>query len=369
MATLQLNNIGKTFPGRRGTPATVAVNDLTLHAAAGEIVGLLGSSGCGKTTTLRAIAGFVQLSGGEILLDDVAIHNLPPARRGVAMAFEGYALYPPLSVHDNIGFSLLREKKPAAAIGDAVRAIAELLEIEEVLQRRPIAISAGQQQRTSLARALIRRAKLTLLDEPMSQLEPQLRARVRSRVKEYLTRNKLTSVFVTHDQNEAIALADRIAVMEAGVLQQYAAVDELKNRPANLFVAGFIGEPPMNLMRAEVTHSQAGARIKLLHNDAAVGELHLRDAASHITERHAHLGIRPHQVALADDAPLRGKVVSNQWLGDQSHVSVDIGGMRIVAVAPRRLSGLAPGQNIGVDFPADAVLFFSAKSGAVLTPF
>ncbi|MDD9854729.1 MAG: ABC transporter ATP-binding protein [Gammaproteobacteria bacterium] len=367
MAALELRAVSKTY--RVGDREILAVDDLSLSAGDGEIIGLLGSSGCGKTTTLRAIAGFVQLSAGRIAIDGNAIHNLPPARRGVAMAFEGYALYPPLRIRENIGFSLLRERRPGGEIQRAVREIAALLDIEDILDHYPAFASAGQQQRTSLARALIRRAPLTLLDEPMSQLDPQLRAQVRTRVKEYLAAHRLSAVFVTHDQNEAISLADRIAVMEQGRLQQFGTVGELKNRPNNLFVAGFIGEPPMNLMAAEV--EAGGARVKLLGETdnraaAAVGELRLNGAAPDLDAGRAHIGIRPHQVVLADDAPLRGRVISNQWLGDQSHVLVDLGGLRIVVVSAGRVRGLRKGENIGVNFPPDAVIFFSAKDGTAL---
>lgn len=366
MATLDLHAVSKTY--RSGDRDIVAVDRLTLGTADGEIVGLLGSSGCGKTTTLRAIAGFVKITSGRIAIDGADIHNLPPARRGVAMAFEGYALYPPLRIRENIGFSLLRDKKPGGEIERAVRDIAALLDIDDILDQYPAFASAGQQQRTSLARALIRRAPLTLLDEPMSQLDPQLRAQVRTRVKEYLAGHRLSAVFVTHDQNEAITLADRIAVMEQGQLQQFASVGELKNRPSNLFVAGFIGEPPMNLMLAEVQPQPGGgARIKLLHDNAPVAELRLNGrAAPHCGDAVVHLGIRPHQVVLADDAPVRGRVISNQWLGDQSHVLVDLGGLCIVAVSAGRFRALRKGENIGIDFPSEAVIFFSTRDGTAL---
>ena len=365
MATLDLHAVSKTY--RSGGKNTLAVDNLELSVGDGEIVGLLGSSGCGKTTTLRAVAGFVDLSSGAIRLDGADIHRLPPARRGVAMAFEGYALYPPLQVRENIGFSLLRDKKSRAEIDKAVRVIAALLDIDDVLDSYPSSISAGQQQRTSLARALIRRAPVTLLDEPMSQLEPQLRARLRARVKEYLAQNRLTAIFVTHDQNEALALADRIAVMEQGVLQQFATAAELKSHPANLFVAGFIGEPPMNLVPASTQPVNDGVRVTLLHENSPVGALHMSGGDTGILgERFVHAGIRPHQVVLADDAPLRGRVIFNQWLGDQSHVLIDIGGLRIVAVSTVRLPGLRKGAAIGVDWPADAVIFFDPDNGAVL---
>jgi multiple sugar transport system ATP-binding protein len=244
---LTLDRLCKIYRSRGKAPV-LAVDKVDLAAGPGEIVGLLGSSGCGKTSTLRMIAGFEDVSEGAIRAGDRPIHTLPPKDRGVAMAFEGYALYPPLTIRDNIGFALLRERRPREEVTKRVGEVAGLLEIDDILERYPPTISAGQQQRTSLARALVRRAAITLLDEPMSQLEPQLRAILRARIKDYLIEHRMTTVFVTHDQTEAIALADRIAVMEQGVLQQYAPPASLKEEPTNLFVASFIGEPPMNVV-------------------------------------------------------------------------------------------------------------------------
>ncbi|HWL69550.1 MAG TPA: ABC transporter ATP-binding protein, partial [Geminicoccus sp.] len=209
MAELNLTAVDKIYQSR-GKPPVHAVQSVDMAIGDGEIVGLLGSSGCGKTSTLRMIAGFEDVSRGEIRLGSRVLNDLAPAERGVAMAFEGYALYPPLTVRDNVGFALLRARTPRAEIERRVAEIASLLEIGDILDRYPPTISAGQQQRTSLARALIRRADLSLLDEPMSQLEPQLRAILRARIKDFLIEHKMTTVFVTHDQTEALALADRI---------------------------------------------------------------------------------------------------------------------------------------------------------------
>ncbi|MGH6945072.1 MAG: ABC transporter ATP-binding protein, partial [Geminicoccaceae bacterium] len=202
MATLTLDHVSKVY-GPRGANGVRAVDRVDMTIDDGEIVGLLGSSGCGKTSTLRMIAGFESVTEGRIRIGERVINDLPPAGRNVAMAFEGYALYPPLRIRDNIGFALLRDREPRAEVADRVRRIAELLEITDILERYPPTISAGQQQRTSLARALIRKADVFLLDEPMSQLEPQLRAVLRARIKDWLIRRRMTTVFVTHDQTEA----------------------------------------------------------------------------------------------------------------------------------------------------------------------
>jgi multiple sugar transport system ATP-binding protein len=366
MARLHLENVTKTYRSRGKAPV-LAVDRLDLAAEDGEIVGLLGSSGCGKTSTLRMIAGFEDVTSGSIRVGDRPIHALMPKDRGVAMAFEGYALYPPLTVRDNIGFALLRDRRPKQEITARVAEVAALLEIEPVLDRYPPTISAGQQQRASLARALIRRAPVSLLDEPMSQLEPQLRAILRARIKDYLIAHKLTTVFVTHDQTEAIALADRIAVMEGGVLQQFATPAALKEEPANLFVASFIGEPPMNILDATVLPAGNGLAVA---GPGGAPAFEVPLAAPTVARlagrsRALKLGIRPHRIGLADDHGLSATVASNQWLGDQTHLALDLAGCFLVGVAPGRLRH-GQGDRVAVRLPLAAMHVFDADSGAAL---
>ena len=262
MASLTLSDVSKVYT-QKGHADNRAVKSVNMAVKDGEIISLLGSSGCGKTSTLRMIAGFESVSEGSIRLNDLVLNALKPAQRNVAMAFEGYALYPPLTTADNIGFSLLRSKMPGTEVRKRVAHVAQLLEINDILDAYPPTLSGGQQQRVSLARALVRQADLYLFDEPMSQLEPHLRSVIRARVKDYLIEHRFTSVFVTHDQTEAVALSDRIAVMSNGELQQFASPDDLKERPANLFVAGFIGSPSMNLYRGRLDIEGAGGRLVL----------------------------------------------------------------------------------------------------------
>ncbi len=367
MATLTLDSVSKVYKAARGKPV-LAVDAVDMAVADGEIIGLLGSSGCGKTSTLRMIAGFEDVTSGHIEVGGRMIDNLLPAERNIAMAFEGYALYPPLRVRDNIGFALLRDRQPRAEVKRQVEEIAELLEIVPALDRYPPTISAGQQQRTSLARALIRKADVFLLDEPMSQLEPQLRAVLRARIKDWLITRKMTTVFVTHDQTEAIALADRIAVMEEGVLQQFASPDELKERPANLFVASFIGEPPMNLFEARVDRSRSGLGLAVLDAGGRPAfELRFPAEIAGLADgARVHLGMRPHRLRLGDRAgAVQGIVTSHSWLGDQTHVGVEIGGTECIIVAegevPARL-----GAQIAVEVPLRAVHLFDAEDGRAL---
>ncbi|HET6157955.1 MAG TPA: ABC transporter ATP-binding protein [Dongiaceae bacterium] len=365
MAQLLLDNISKTYRPRGKEPVQ-AVSRVSLEVKDGEIVALLGSSGCGKTSMLRMIAGFEDVTEGAIRIGGKEIHKLPPAQRDVAMAFEGYSLYPPLKVRENIGFALLRERGASADIEKRVRQIAELLEMTDILDRYPTVISAGQQQRTSLARALIRRAPVSLLDEPMSQLEPQLRAILRARLKDYLIEHKMTTVFVTHDQTEAIALADRIAVMEKGELQQFGTPAEIKQSPSNLFVASFIGEPPMNIFDAAIAAMGDSTAISGLGPNGQPA-FHLKAPVATNNGKRVRLGIRPHLIEIGTNgsADATGRVITNHWLGDQSHICFEIGGCSVVGVTDRPIEA-RPGDALPVRFPLGAVHLFDAESGRAL---
>lgn len=355
--TLSIDSVDKIYGGRHGTPVH-AVRKLSLAVPDGDLVALLGSSGCGKTSTLRMIAGFEAVTHGHINLAGRRIETLPPPRRHVAMAFEGYALYPPLTVEQNIGFGLTERGLARAEAKRRVQEMAEMLEIGDLLQRRPGSLSGGQQQRASLARCLARDADLYLLDEPMGQLEPQLRAVLRGRVKATLKSRGMTAVLVTHDQTEANAMADKIAVMEGGVLQQYGAPEELRNAPANLFVATFLGEPPMNAMAGAVT--AGGVALDDLPGHAVpLAGMPLPPSGTRIV-----LGVRPHRLQLGAGT-LPGLVVSNQWLGDQAHVVIEVGPRIIVAVSHQRVK-LRVGETMTWGFaPADAHVFDESSGSAI----
>ena len=375
MSALFLDQVTKVYKVKR-EPDVLAVDAVDMTVNDGEIVGLLGSSGCGKTSTLRMVAGFEDVTSGEIRAGDRVLNDLAPAFRNIAMAFEGYALYPPLSIRDNIAFGLLRDRRPKPEIDAKVRDIAALLEIEDILERYPPTLSGGQQQRVSLARALARKADVHLLDEPMSQLEPQLRAILRARIKDYLIQNKLTTIFVTHDQTEALALADRIAVMSDGKLMQYATSDDLKDRPANLYVASFIGEPPMNVFHTLSRRCGEGRRLDVQAlGDGAATAISLSLPPDTVADddlldgRKLALGVRPHQIrfgSFADMGPvLKGRVASNQWLGDQTHLGIEIGGRLVIAVTDGTIE--APiDSDIEVTLPLDALHLFDGDSGNAL---
>jgi multiple sugar transport system ATP-binding protein len=366
MGELVLSNVDKIYRPSRDAPVH-AVKLLNLAVKPGEIVALLGSSGCGKTSTLRMIAGFEEVTNGTILLDGRPIQTLPPSARGVAMAFEAYSLYPPLTIGENMAFALKAARLPAAQSKAKVKAMAEMLEISDILNKYPTSVSGGQQQRASLGRALVRGANLYLLDEPMGQLEPQLRAILRGRIKHFLREHKCTTILVTHDQTEANALADRIAVMEGGVLQQYATPAELKARPANLFTGTFIGEPPMNVFNAAVKTNASTVTFVI------DGGIVLSYPADHLTppvrdllihHQHAAIGIRPHTLHVGK-GPIRGKVISCQWLGDQTHVAVEVGGRTAVSVAHNRVSQ-NPGSDIELFVAASDLHLFDRTSGKAI---
>jgi multiple sugar transport system ATP-binding protein len=366
MTTLYLDNVSKVYDKARER----AVDAVTMHIEDGEIVALLGSSGCGKTTTLRMVAGLESVTDGQIRVGDRVVNALRPSQRNVAMAFETYALYPPLRVRENIAFGLLRDRVASSEIEKQVKKSAEMLEITDLLERFPPSISGGAQQRVSLARALIRNASVHLLDEPMSQLEPQLRALLRARIKEYLIAHKMTTVVVTHDQTEAIALADRIAVMEKGVLQQFATPHDLQEWPANLFVASFIGEPPMNLFPA-VAQEDGIAVLNEQQEVAFQVPLATSMASGRLgTGKRIMVGVRPHRIQLAPadelkGATLIGEVSTNHWLGDHCQVGIQVRGRFVLAVAGRD-ANVRVGAQVPVVIPVEAVRIFDVDSGAAI---
>ena len=345
-----------------------AVRKIDMSVEKGEIIALLGPSGCGKTSTLRMIAGFEEVSRGKIHLAGREVQTLPPVKRNVAMAFEGYSLYPTVSVRDNIAFALKSARLGADEVARRVKDVAEMLEIGGILDRFPNSISGGQQQRASLARALIREADLYLLDEPMGQLEPQLRTLLRGRIKHFIKERGLTAILVTHDQTEANALADRIAVMEGGVLQQYASPDEIKTHPANLFTGTFLGEPPMNVFPAAARAE--GERVTLTLDggqvlDYAGGDFapDVRDAI--LARGKVVVGVRPYAVHRAEGGA-RATVVANQWLGDQTHIAASFAGGTVVLVEHDRAE-VTDGQDIGIRIGAADLHVFDPDSGKALS--
>ncbi|HTX81033.1 MAG TPA: sn-glycerol-3-phosphate ABC transporter ATP-binding protein UgpC [Streptosporangiaceae bacterium] len=257
MSRIVLDAVSKQFPG-----GTTAVKSLDLDVSDGELLVLVGPSGCGKTTALRMVAGLEEVSSGTIYIDDRPVNDMEPRHRDIAMVFQGYALYPHLSVYDNMAFSLkYRRAVPKAEVKKRVSEAARILELEQLLDRKPRQLSGGQRQRVAMGRAIVRQPRAFLMDEPLSNLDAKLRVQMRAEIAQLQRSLGTTTIYVTHDQTEAMTLGSRVAVLNQGVLQQIASPQEMYRNPANLFVAGFIGSPPMNLIDARLERGPDGPRV------------------------------------------------------------------------------------------------------------
>jgi multiple sugar transport system ATP-binding protein len=254
MSRIVLDTVSKQFPD-----GTIAVHSLDLEVGDGELLVLVGPSGCGKTTALRMVAGLEEVSSGTIYIDGSPVNDVEPRHRDVAMVFQSYALYPHLSVYDNMAFSLKYRKVPKAQLRQRVDETARILELEDFLERKPRQLSGGQRQRVAMGRAIVRQPRAFLMDEPLSNLDAKLRVQMRAEIAQLQRSLGTTTIYVTHDQTEAMTLGSRVAVMRQGVLQQIAPPQELYRQPGNLFVAGFIGSPPMNLIDARLERGAAGS--------------------------------------------------------------------------------------------------------------
>ena len=318
--------------------AVTAVNDLTLQVPNGEMLVLLGPSGCGKTTSLRMLAGLESISEGTIRIGGTVVNALPPRARDIAMVFQSYALYSHLTVYENLAYPLRVRKLPKAEIDKRVRDIAEVVQIGELLDRKPRELSGGQRQRVALGRAIIRRPAVFLMDEPLSNLDAKLRLHTRAELKRFQRELATTTIYVTHDQAEAMTLADRVAIMDRGVLQQVGPPREVYARPASVFVAGFLGSPPMNLMTARATSLDGNPAIEI--GDARIsvpGSLGARLGTLRSESGEAILGVRPEEVSLfrqpqTNSIPAEVFVVED--LGNERLVTLDIGGQYVVARMP-----------------------------------
>jgi len=330
VASLKLEHLTKKF----GT--VVAVNDLNLEVRDGEFIALLGPSGCGKTTTLLMIAGIYRPTTGKVYFDDVVVNEVAPKDRYVGLVFQSYALYPHMTVYQNIAFPLRLAKRPKTEIDRKVREVAQLAQIEELLDRRPGQLSGGQQQRVALCRALVKEPEILLLDEPLSNLDARLRIETRAEIKRLQRELGITTILVTHDQVEAMSMAERVAVMHGGVLQQYTTPQELYDRPRNLFVASFIGDPPMNL--APVRYRVEDGRPELVAEGFALPVP--SQLARRIEEAGAEeltLGIRPEDVELYCEeraGSFPGEVFLTETLGGGVLVHFRFGDRAFRALAP-----------------------------------
>ncbi|MEL6960732.1 MAG: ABC transporter ATP-binding protein [Pseudomonadota bacterium] len=345
MAEIQLKNISKRWG------SFVGVDNFDLTIGDQEFLVLLGPSGCGKTTTMRMIAGLEDVTEGDILVDGDRINNLDPKDRDCAMVFQSYALYPNLDVYENIRFPLRMRKIPQAEHNDRVMKAAEMVELTDFLHRKPAELSGGQRQRVALARAIVRKPKVFLMDEPLSNLDAKLRVSTRAQIKNLSHELKVTTIYVTHDQIEAMTLADRVVVMSAGVVQQVGTPTDIYNNPANTFVAGFIGSPAMNLMEGEIksgTFTGKGISVTGLETQH---------------EGPVTLGFRAEDAMIeAGGTSIDAPVYSMELLGDATMVSFRVGGGMASVKADKDLR-IEIGDKARATIPAGICHLFDATTG------
>lgn len=368
MAEVRLEHIYKTYKG-----GVEAVIDLNLTIRNGEFLALLGPSGCGKTSTLRMIVGLESITAGDLYIGNRRMNDLEPPERNAALAFESYALYPPLTVHDNIAFCLRARKLDSREVERRVREVADMLEIGDILNRKPAELGGGHKQRVSLARALVRDPDVFLMDEPLSHLDAALRAHMRVELKRLHARTGRTTVLVTHDQLEAVAMAERVAVMNLGVLQQVGTFEEIYNQPVNEFVAGFIGEPPMNFLLGEPVSEDGKLMLRGVDGSFEVmlpGEL-AQKVASGKAMKQIKLGIRPIDVVASPTASgngvaeIEGSVFTFEELGEEGQLAVNVGTNQVLVVTPPT-EVFAPNQKVWLQFRTNRIHLFNADTGLVL---
>ncbi|RPI32154.1 MAG: sn-glycerol-3-phosphate ABC transporter ATP-binding protein UgpC [Chloroflexota bacterium] len=361
MSELRLHNVNKIFPG-----AVQAVKDFTIDIQPGEFIVLVGPSGCGKTTILRMIAGLESITSGDIYLDGKRINNIAPADRDISMVFQDYALYGHMSVYQNIGFSQIIRHEDQDVIHDKVMDAAEIVELKDQLNRYPKNLSGGQRQRVALGRAIVNKAGVILMDEPLSNLDAKLRVQARQELKKLHHRLGNMFVYVTHDQTEAMTMADRIVVMDGGCIQQIGTPDEVYHQPENVFVGGFIGSPAMNFIqgRIEDCHFIAPG-IKLRIPQAMVNGLGSYLARQHF-DNQIVLGFRPEHFSEGQDEysdRITGELEASEFLGNRSLVYFRAADQRIVASLQQN-GTKSPGDLLEVFLNMHQVHFFDPKTGS-----
>ena len=392
MAEVILKNIKKVYPHseprkkKKGEPekktnlqitdeGVLAVQDFNLDIADKEFIVLVGPSGCGKSTTLRMVAGLEEISGGELYIDDKLVNNVEPKDRDIAMVFQSYALYPHMTVYDNMAFPLKLRKAPKAEIDRRVREAAEILDITQYLDRKPKALSGGQRQRVAIGRAIVREPKVLLMDEPLSNLDAKLRNQMRAEIIKLRQRIDTTFIYVTHDQTEAMTLGDRIVIMKDGVIQQVGTPQEVFDHPANLFVAGFIGVPQMNFFDADLVREDGLYAVAL--GEAKIPLSADKQAAlakNGVQPGPVTLGIRPEHISLAGGgAPaLHGTVDVSEMMGSAVHLHMTAYGHDTIMIVQTmdleasQRGKLAIGAPVAFTFAGDAAHVFDRNTGVNL---
>ena len=355
---VRFDNVTKLFG------ESVVVDHFDLVISEGEFVVLLGPSGCGKTTTLRMLAGLEDATSGDIFIGEQRVNDIPTRYRDVAMVFQSYALYPHMTIAANIAYPLVVRKTSAAEIASRVSRVAEMLEIGALLNRKPRELSGGERQRVALARAIVREPRVYLMDEPLSNLDAKLRVQMRGELKRLQHELGTTTIYVTHDQAEAMTLAHRVAVMRAGKLQQFDTPMNIYNRPANRFVAEFVGSPSMNFLDATINENEmlleaTGATVGLL--EFQIGRL-----SSH---QRVKLGIRPEHIRVSSEAVdgwLPADVYVTELMGNETFVFLRLGGEKIIARAPAEFRAEMESR-VWVQFDLQKALFFDSATGEAIS--
>ena len=328
MSEVLLKGIKKIYDNK-----VTAVHDVNLHIQDKEFIVLVGPSGCGKSTTLRMVAGLEEISGGELYIDGKLMNDVAPKDRDIAMVFQSYALYPHMTVYDNMAFSLKLKKASKAEIDEKVRTAAEILDITQYLDRKPKALSGGQRQRVAIGRAIVRNPKVFLMDEPLSNLDAKLRNQMRAEIIKLREKIDTTFIYVTHDQVEAMTLGDRIVIMRDGFIQQIGTPQEVFNHPTNLFVAGFIGTPQMNFFQGSKLVKEGGKYyVSVLdHKVELTEEQQKKLADAGVESKDVIVGVRPVHVLIGNEG-IDAKVDVSEMMGSEMHLHMNAGGQDVVAV-------------------------------------
>jgi len=350
----------------------LAVQEFNLEIADKEFIVLVGPSGCGKSTTLRMVAGLEDISGGELYIDGKLMNDIAPKDRDIAMVFQNYALYPHMTVYENMAFSLKLKKVDKDIIDKKVREAAEILDITQYLERKPKALSGGQRQRVAIGRAIVRNPKVFLMDEPLSNLDAKLRNQMRAEIIKLRQRIDTTFIYVTHDQTEAMTLGDRIVIMRDGEIQQIGTPQEVFDHPANLFVAGFIGMPQMNFYDAKLVKDGAAYAVELENAHIVLSdEKQTNLAASNVAPQAITLGVRPEHIALMGDGAqmIHGTVDVSEMMGSAVHLHVNACGRDTIIIVqtmdlrgPNRVD-YTTGSPIAFTFGGNVVHMFDPKTG------
>ncbi|MGI5988219.1 MAG: ABC transporter ATP-binding protein [Dysosmobacter sp.] len=373
MATVSLKGIKKIYDNK-----VTAVHDFNLEIADKEFIVLVGPSGCGKSTTLRMVAGLEDISEGDLLINGKRMNDVEPKDRDIAMVFQNYALYPHMTVYENMAFALKLRKVPKDEIDKKVREAAEILDITQYLERKPKALSGGQRQRVAIGRAIVRNPQVFLMDEPLSNLDAKLRNQMRAEIIKLRQRIDTTFIYVTHDQTEAMTLGDRIVIMKDGFIQQIGTPQQVFDHPANIFVAGFIGMPQMNFFDGQLVADGDHYYVKVMDATMELSpEAQAALKAKGVPSKAVTIGIRPEHISFAESAGahcLTGSVDVSEMMGSEIHLHVNAGGRDVVLRVPttelsaEHKGGIAYGTQVHFTFRGDLMHLFDPETEKNLLP-